>query len=67
MNSVQDSSHEISVGHSDFIAKADAWNEAQAERAGQLPELISESGVTTVRVVYSDQHGIMRGKSVKHG
>ena len=37
MNSTQDSSHEISVGHSDFIAKAGAWNDAQSERAGQLP------------------------------
>ena len=64
MNTTQDSSHEISVGHSDFIAKADAWNEEQSERAGQLPELIKENGVTTVRVVYSDQHGIMRGKAL---
>ena len=64
MNTTQDSSHEISVGHSDFIAKAGAWNEAQAERAGQLSELIKENGVTTIRVVYSDQHGIMRGKAL---
>ena len=64
MNTTQDSSHEISVGHSDFIAKAGAWNEAQSERAAQLPELISQNGVTTIRVVYSDQHGIMRGKAL---
>ena len=64
MNTTQDSSHEISVGHSDFIAKAGAWNEEQSERAGQLSELIKENGVTTIRVVYSDQHGIMRGKAL---
>ena len=64
MNSTQDSSHKISIGHRDFIARAGAWNETQAERAGQLPELLSENGVTTVRVVYSDQHGIMRGKAL---
>ena len=29
-----------------------------------LPGLISENGVTTVRVVYSDQHGIMRRKAL---
>ena len=64
MNLTQDSSHEISVGHNNFIAEAGAWNEEQSERAGQLPELIKENGVTTVRVVYSDQHGIMRGKAL---
>ena len=64
MNSAQDSSHEISVGQNNFIAEAGAWNEEQSERAGQLPELIRENGVTTVRVVYSDQHGIMRGKAL---
>ena len=34
---------------------------------GNCLELISESGVTTVRVVYSDQHGIDAGEGVKRG
>ena len=57
-------SNEISIGTTGFIAEASAWNKAQSERAGQLPELISEKGVTTIRVVYSDQHGLMRGKAL---
>ena len=64
MNLTQPGAQEISVGQSGFIAEAGAWNDAQLERAGQLPGLISENGVTTVRVVYSDQHGLMRGKSL---
>jgi len=52
------------VGYTNFIAEADAWNEAQAERAGQLPELLSKKNIKTVRVVYSDQHGLMRGKAL---
>ena len=64
MNLTQPGAQEISVGHAGFIAEADAWDEAQSERAKQLPELISQNGVTTVRVVYSDQHGLMRGKAL---
>ena len=56
MNPTQNSSHEINVGHTGFITAARAWNETQSERASQLPALISETGVRTVRVVYSDQH-----------
>ena len=64
MNSAQDSSHEISVGHKISSPRPAHGTKEQSERAGQLPELIKENGVTTVRVVYSDQHGIMRGKAL---
>ena len=64
MSSTNMGAQEISVGHAGFIAEADAWDEAQSERAKQLPKLISQNGVTTIRVVYSDQHGIMRGKAL---
>ena len=63
MNPTQNS-HEINVGHTGFITAARAWDETQSERAAQLPALISETGVRTVRVVYSDQHGLMRGKAL---
>ncbi len=64
MNATQASPQEIDVGHTGFIAAAGAWNDAQAERAGQLPALIGDKGIRTVRVVYSDQHGLMRGKAL---
>ncbi|MDE0156820.1 MAG: hypothetical protein OXS28_14640, partial [Gammaproteobacteria bacterium] len=60
MNPPQD----INVGHTNFIAEAAAWTEAQSERAAQLPDLLSKNNIKTVRVVYSDQHGLMRGKAL---
>ena len=64
MNSPQPSPQEINVGHTGFIAAAGAWNEAQSEHAAQLPELLNKKSIKTVRVVYSDQHGLMRGKAL---
>ena len=55
---------DINVGHTNFIAEAAAWTEAQSERAAQLPEHLSKNNIKTVRVVYSDQHGLMRGKAL---
>ena len=42
MNSPLPTSQDINVGHTGFIAEAAAWNEAQSERAAQLPELLNE-------------------------
>ena len=64
MNLTNTGSQDISIGQSGFIAEAGAWDEAQSERAGQLPGLISKNGITTIRVLYSDQHGLMRGKAL---
>ena len=64
MNPPQPPSQDISIGHNNFIAEAGAWNGEQSERAAQLPELLNKNNITTVRVVYSDQHGIMRGKAL---
>ena len=56
--------NEISVGQNDFIAQAGAWTKTQSDRAKQLPEIIRENNIKTIRVLYSDQHGIMRGKGL---
>ena len=64
MNSTLEGAHDLNVGQSGFIAASGAWDRAQSERAAQLPTLLSEKGIRTVRVVYSDQHGLMRGKAL---
>ena len=55
---------DINVGHTNFIAEAAAWTEPQSDRATQLPDLLNKNNIKTVRVVYSDQHGLMRGKAL---
>ena len=64
MNSEQDKAQDLEVGRSGFIAAAGAWDEARTQRAAQLPELLRAKGVKTVRVVYGDQHGLLRGKAL---
>ena len=64
MNLTQPDTQDISIGQTGFIAETGPWDDAQSERAGQLPALIKEKGITTIRVVYSDQHGLMRGKAL---
>ena len=64
VNVAQAKSSDIHVGLTGFISEAAAWDQAQSERAAQLPALLKEQGIKTVRVVYSDQHGLLRGKAL---
>lgn len=59
-----DKTNNISMGKKGFIAEANAWTEEQKEYAKQLPSIIDEQNIKTIRVCYSDQHGVMRGKSL---
>ena len=52
------------TGREGFIDFAGAWNDSQRDTAARLPASIESENVETVRVVYSDQHGLMRGKSL---
>ncbi len=51
-----------SIGRTDFIARHKLWNAYQRKSAQSLSEKIKEKELRFVRVVYSDQHGICRGK-----
>ena len=55
---------ELSIGDDSFIARHNAWTAEQKKLAQALPKRIAEQGIKTIRVVYCDQHGLMRGKSL---
>ena len=52
------------IGRDGFIPFANAWSDAQREASERLPAAMESARIETVRVVYSDQHGLMRGKSL---
>lgn len=46
------------------LANADVLSGSQPEQAADLVEQFLKEGVETVRLVFADQHGILRGKTV---
>lgn len=54
----------LAIGQDGFIAEHGLWTAEEKKVARQLPELIANKGIKTIRVVYCDQHGLMRGKSL---
>ena len=63
-NPRQRQSQQVVIGDDGFIARHGVWSAEQKKLARQLPTLIADKGIKTIRVVYSDQHGLMRGKSL---
>jgi glutamine synthetase len=55
---------DISVGKVGFIEKHGLWTDQQAEGAERVKAEIEERGLTTVRISWGDQHGILRGKTL---
>jgi glutamine synthetase len=47
-----------------FIERHAQWTQAQKERAQLLRESIERERISSVRVVFGDQHGIARGKTL---
>ena len=54
----------ISVGKADFIDQHGLWTDEQREAAQRVLAQVDEHGLTTVRVSFGDQHGILRGKTL---
>jgi glutamine synthetase len=55
---------EISVGKVGFIDQHGLWTAEQAEAAERVKAQIDEHALTTVRISWGDQHGILRGKTL---
>ncbi|MEW9919767.1 glutamine synthetase family protein [Marimonas sp. MJW-29] len=49
------------------LARAGLLDEAGIDRAAALAAEVAGSGIETVRVLFTDQHGILRGKTVVAG
>ena len=50
------------IGRTDFITRHKLWNADQRRSVQNLVKAIRETDLRFIRVVYSDQHGISRGK-----
>ncbi|MEX0698420.1 MAG: glutamine synthetase family protein [Acidimicrobiia bacterium] len=55
---------DISVGKVDFVERNGLWTDEQQEAAQRVQAQIEERELTTVRVSWGDQHGIVRGKTL---
>lgn len=47
-----------------YIGRHDLWSEAQYASAGQMRRVMDELGIEMVRFAFTDQHGILRGKTL---
>ncbi|WP_033279781.1 glutamine synthetase family protein [Streptomyces sp. NRRL F-525] len=50
-----------------FIERHGLWNAEQAAAAREMGERAESGGMTVVRLVFADQHGLLRGKTVTMG
>lgn len=50
-----------------FIERHGLWNAEQTAAAGEILARAESGGMTAVRVVFADQHGLLRGKTVTVG
>ncbi|MEQ8233796.1 MAG: glutamine synthetase family protein [Gammaproteobacteria bacterium] len=53
-----------SLGRAGFVAQHGLYDDAQQAAVETLLARVSELGLNTVRVAWTDQHGILRGKNV---
>ncbi|MFI6623407.1 glutamine synthetase family protein [Streptomyces sp. NPDC050528] len=50
-----------------FIERHGLWNAEQAAAAREIQERAESGGMSVVRLVFADQHGLLRGKTVTLG
>jgi glutamine synthetase len=58
---------EGAVGRANFIAAHGLWGPEQSEQAAQILRQVKDAGLELIRIVFADQHGILRGKTVMAG
>jgi glutamine synthetase len=56
-----------SIGRDGFVSKHGLWTDEQAEAGALVLAQTHELGLETVRLSFSDQHGILRGKTLMIG
>ncbi len=58
------SSRDLAMGKTGFVMEHGLHSEAQLEAAERARAIIADQGLRTVRVMWADQHGALRGKFV---
>ena len=55
---------DLAMGKVGFVAEHGLYDEVKAEAAERAAKAVKEQGISTVRVMWADQHGALRGKFV---
>ena len=55
---------DLSVGKVDFVVRHRLWSDEQKEAAERVASQIEQQELSTVRVSWGDQHGVVRGKTL---
>jgi len=55
---------DLSVGKVGFVERHRLWSDEQKEAAERIVAEIEQQGLSTVRVSWGDQHGVVRGKTL---
>ncbi len=55
---------DLAMGKVGFVAEHGLYDEVKAEAAERAAKAVKEQGIRTVRVMWADQHGALRGKFV---
>ena len=55
---------DLSVGKVGFVERHQFWSDEQKEAAERIVSEIEQQGLSTVRVSWGDQHGVVRGKTL---
>src|SRR5579863_4806713 len=50
-----------------FVDRHNLWSAEQHEAAGRVAARVAADDIDVVRVVFADQHGILRGKTLMAG
>lgn len=55
---------EAATGRPDFVARYGLWTEAQQQAAKELVRQVKQAEARTVRLAFTDQHGVLRSKTI---
>jgi glutamine synthetase len=55
---------DLSVGKVGFVERHELWTDEQKDAAERIASQIEQQGLSTVRVSWGDQHGVVRGKTL---
>lgn len=57
----------VRVGRGGFVERHDCWTDRHRDTAKRVRALVAERNLKQVRVLFGDQHGIARGKTLTAG
>jgi glutamine synthetase len=56
-----------SMGRARFAERCGLWTDERREAAARVAAQAAEAGLSTIRIGFADQHGIVRGKTIMAG